>query len=381
MVAHEHMAPGMLWGVLRRDHARGEFYCGGCGGDFGMRESALGTRHFFHVARSEQDCGWAPESSAHLTLKAYVYSLAIAAGWDAALEVPGGVKNREWRADVMLRRVSRRVVVEVQVSELESALAIERTTKHLRAGHELLWLCLDRDQQWRLDVPGLLVADAGSGGYEVHDGPVRLDRSRILQRVPPVSRARRPAAGLVPRCFDLRALGRHHGWREPMRDLGFEPWHLAAHDGAPAELSWVFPERASIRIKPERMTLDVFMGAFLGGDAVAVFKPPTAHWLAPSDLGIRDGRAWPHIVFMPWSEYPGYLIATAAVLGWTLTRDLGGQCRRCGRPAMRLDPPAHLLGRRRPRPEATTSACARCDQEILGVLLNMRVLQAAPGSS
>ncbi|MEX2213481.1 MAG: competence protein CoiA family protein [Phycisphaeraceae bacterium] len=75
-----------------------------------VRESKLGTRHFYHKPGAE--CGAKGETLEHLLIKEQVALGAC----DAGCEVDTEVQGRGWRADVLATRDTTRVAFEVQWS-------------------------------------------------------------------------------------------------------------------------------------------------------------------------------------------------------------------------------------------------------------------------
>lgn len=118
------------------------------------RVSAIGTRHFVH-ARDAAACSHTKrESEAHRQLKTAIARDARARGWQADIEaLPSEGDHGGWRADVLITfDTGTRVAVEVQLSAIHPADALERTRRHSADGILTLWVSTRRQPGWARSV-------------------------------------------------------------------------------------------------------------------------------------------------------------------------------------------------------------------------------------
>src|SRR5262245_32209148 len=80
-----------------------------------LRKSSRGLQYFAHKAVGE--CSTAPETEAHRRLKQLAVEVARAYGWVADTEAIGMSDDGEcWRADVLARKGTAKVAIEIQWS-------------------------------------------------------------------------------------------------------------------------------------------------------------------------------------------------------------------------------------------------------------------------
>lgn len=108
-----------------------------CGAKAVPKRSRSGTQFFAHWPGSHCDVAYEPESADHLAAKETILRAAIAAGWDAAVEVPAD--NRSWVADVLVTNGTHRVALEVQWSQQTPEQYIARQDRYLEAGIDCYW--------------------------------------------------------------------------------------------------------------------------------------------------------------------------------------------------------------------------------------------------
>lgn len=128
------------WGALieenrRRRHLR--MPC--CSAQVTLRRSTRGTQFFAHKAVGE--CVTAPETEAHLRLKAIAVRAAREHGWHAQTEVKGITASGEpWVADVLATKGKARVAIEIQWSGQTEADTVLRQSRYAASGVRALWL-------------------------------------------------------------------------------------------------------------------------------------------------------------------------------------------------------------------------------------------------
>lgn len=108
-----------------------------CGAKAVPKRSRAGTQFFAHWPASHCDVAHPPESADHLSAKEAILRAAIAAGWEAALEVPAD--DRSWVADVLVTDGARRIAIEVQWSQQTSEEYTARQDRYLKAGIDCYW--------------------------------------------------------------------------------------------------------------------------------------------------------------------------------------------------------------------------------------------------
>lgn len=110
-----------------------------CSAKVTLRRSLRGTQFFAHKAVGA--CVTAAEKEEHLRLKQIAVEAARAQGWEAATEIAGVSPNGErWQADVMARKNSLRVAVEIQWSNQTVEETRRRQERYQRSGVRCLWL-------------------------------------------------------------------------------------------------------------------------------------------------------------------------------------------------------------------------------------------------
>src|SRR3954451_14768323 len=108
---------GEQWSKLKRDSrtAPGRIRMTCCGGPGAAKTSRSGNPFFAHrpQARHAPACHWTGESTAHAGCKLLAVAGALAAGWRVRTEAAAA--DGSWRADVLCRRGSVRVALEIQL--------------------------------------------------------------------------------------------------------------------------------------------------------------------------------------------------------------------------------------------------------------------------
>jgi len=163
------------WGLLKSDVRSGAravvLPC--CTTEGRLRVSKLGTKHFFHKAKT--NCDWKPETYQHLKAKWEIVEGARKAGYEASTEVSGN----DWRADVLATKGNVRLAIEVQWSRQTMEETETRQAKYERDGVTGVWLFKKLPTRWaapdrRIPMFGLM-ADEGSTSFSVE-----FDGSRTI---------------------------------------------------------------------------------------------------------------------------------------------------------------------------------------------------------
>ena len=124
------------WEKLKKEHSKGlpiEMIC--CGSPGHLRTSKFGRRHFYH-AKKPPECYWEPETDAHYDIKFEIYQICKSAGWFSELEY----RSDKWIADVYAEKDDRKIIFEVQLSNITREILKIRDKEYKKAGIESYWL-------------------------------------------------------------------------------------------------------------------------------------------------------------------------------------------------------------------------------------------------
>src|SRR4051794_29995305 len=131
---------GEQWSELKRDSqtAPGRIQMACCGSHGAAKTSRSGNPFFAHRPQARPAWGrWAGESTAHARCKLLAPSGARAAGWRVRTEVAAA--DGSWRADVLCRRGSVRVALEMQLARSGLAGIRCRQERYREAGIRAAW--------------------------------------------------------------------------------------------------------------------------------------------------------------------------------------------------------------------------------------------------
>lgn len=132
-----------------------------------LRRSKRGTQFFAHKAKD--GCATAPESEAHLRLKQIAVEVARAHGWEAETEIADRCPTGEgWTADVLARRGTARVAIEIQWSSQTVEETARRQARYAASGVRGLWLMRRFAAPISDSVPATRVSQNESGGFLAH---------------------------------------------------------------------------------------------------------------------------------------------------------------------------------------------------------------------
>ncbi len=133
-----------------------------CGAAGHPRTSRLGTKHFAHNPRrdgtshSSSRCTSGYESYEHLKVKEELVKICDSYGWQVVTEY----RYEDWIADVLAYTPGRKVVFEVQLSDLSIEELRQRSAKYERDGIECYWL-LSKPPSISLFEFGIALAENG----------------------------------------------------------------------------------------------------------------------------------------------------------------------------------------------------------------------------
>lgn len=133
-----------------------------CGAAGHPRMSRLGTKHFAHNPRkhdashSSSHCTSSYESYEHLKIKEELVKICDSYGWQVATEY----RYEDWIADILAYKPGRKIVFEVQLSDLPVEEFRQRSAKYERDGIECYWL-LSKPLSASLFEFGITFAESG----------------------------------------------------------------------------------------------------------------------------------------------------------------------------------------------------------------------------
>ena len=103
------------------------------------KTSSCGTRFFAHKAGAH--CSCKPETEVHRTMKASAVEVARQSGWEAHSEAGGAAPEGDrWTADVLCRKGTETVAIEVQWSAQTNEETWRRQDRYARSGITGIWL-------------------------------------------------------------------------------------------------------------------------------------------------------------------------------------------------------------------------------------------------
>ena len=115
-------------------------------------------KHFAHKARP-RGCLGGPETEHHIYLKMLVVKQARLAGWEANAEVRGRTRHGEpWIADVLAKKGSRTLAIEIQWSRQTREETRRRSKRYGDSGASAIWLIRHADPNISLDAYAMAFA-------------------------------------------------------------------------------------------------------------------------------------------------------------------------------------------------------------------------------
>lgn len=131
------------WSQLKADTRRGrrQLTTTCCGVRAIPKTSKFGFQFFAHYQGAKACPHGGGEGIEHLQTKLRVYRAALAAGWEAGIEVSGASpEGKRWLADVYAQRGKRRIAFEVQLSPQDQGALAERQNVYASSGVRAAWL-------------------------------------------------------------------------------------------------------------------------------------------------------------------------------------------------------------------------------------------------
>lgn len=112
-----------------------------------LKQNLRGTR-WFAARPGESDPNWKPTSPEHEFAQIRLVKALRAAGINARIEEPGNTPAGEgWEADVYIEDGSRKIAIEVQVSQQTFDEYVRRSEKYIQSGVKVVWLVNSRHFQ------------------------------------------------------------------------------------------------------------------------------------------------------------------------------------------------------------------------------------------
>ncbi|WP_156895470.1 competence protein CoiA family protein [Massilia putida] len=109
-----------------------------------LKQNLRGTR-WFAARPGESDSSWKPTSPEHEFAQIRLVKALRVAGVNARIEEPGDTPAGEkWEADVYIEDGSRKIAIEVQVSQQTFDEYVRRSEKYRQSGVKVVWLVNNR---------------------------------------------------------------------------------------------------------------------------------------------------------------------------------------------------------------------------------------------
>jgi hypothetical protein len=128
-----------FWEALKNSPKGKQLAMPCCGERAIAKTSPLGNFFFAHYRRAEE-CDAKPESKEHIFLKGVIAKAAKSANWEVATEYQGFTPNGDqWIADVLCRKETARVALEVQLSKQTLKEFNYRQERYKNSGVRAAW--------------------------------------------------------------------------------------------------------------------------------------------------------------------------------------------------------------------------------------------------
>jgi hypothetical protein len=135
-----------------------------CAARVTLKISRRGTQFFAH--KGVDACKATPETESHLRLKRMAVEVARTHGWDAVTEAVGATPAGEpWKADVLARKGSRKVAVEIQWSAQANDQTLRRQERYAQSGIRCLWLLRHGGIPISQDLPAARIGGGMEEGF------------------------------------------------------------------------------------------------------------------------------------------------------------------------------------------------------------------------
>jgi hypothetical protein len=147
-----------------------------------MKISTGGLKFFAHKSRGP--CKSAPETEAHLALKALAARAARRAGWGCSTEASGSSPSGEtWTADVLAYKGEAKVAIEIQWSPQTNEEGLYRQERYRQSGVGCLWLLRQSGLPVSKDFPAARISGDLTTGFNVHLGWQEMPVDEFLDAV------------------------------------------------------------------------------------------------------------------------------------------------------------------------------------------------------
>jgi hypothetical protein len=159
------------------------------------------------VLRPQVACQSAPETEAHLALKALAAQAARRAGWGCSTEASGSSPSGEtWTADVLAYKGKAKIAIEIQWSAQTNEESLYRQERYRQSGVRCLWLFRQSGFPVSKDFPAACISGDVTAGFTAHLGGQVMPLNEFLDAVF-AKRFRYE----IP--VEAKAIVRVHGWR------------------------------------------------------------------------------------------------------------------------------------------------------------------------
>jgi hypothetical protein len=202
--------PDAEWLALRLENRSRQLRLPCCEASVILKTSIRGLKFFAHKSRGP--CQSAPETEAHLALKALAAQAAQRAGWGYSTEVTGLSPSGEtWTADVLACKDEAKIAIEVQWSPQANEQSLHRHERYRQSGVRCLWLFRQRGFPDEEAFPAARISGDVATGFSVHQGEEAMPLDEFLNAV----FEERFCYGIP---LGAEATVRIHGWRNILKN-------------------------------------------------------------------------------------------------------------------------------------------------------------------
>jgi competence protein CoiA len=172
--------PEAEWLALRLENRRSrQLRMPCCDASVVMKTSSRRLKFFAHKSRGP--CQSAPETEAHLALKALAALAAQRAGWKCSTEASGSSPSgARWTADVLAHKGQAKVAIEIQLSPQTNEDSLYRQERYHQSGVRCLWLFRRSGFPVSKDFPAVCIGGDLTTGFEAHLGGQAMPLDEFL---------------------------------------------------------------------------------------------------------------------------------------------------------------------------------------------------------